>query len=153
VRATTTATRKMPKWTKSPPELAAKFDAALPADSRVEKKVMFGYPAAFTGGNMFAGLWQDHVVVRLDEADRAVLRAVRGAVVFEPMKGRPMAEYTIVPPAIVGQPKELAFWLGRGLGYASSLPPKAAKPKKTAAARSAKKATKAKRSSKVARKR
>ena len=32
---------------------------------------MFGCPAYFTGGNLFAGVWQETVMLRLDEAGRA----------------------------------------------------------------------------------
>jgi TfoX/Sxy family transcriptional regulator of competence genes len=135
----------MPKWKKSPDALVTAFDAAIPLDDRIEKRSMFGYPCVFTGGNMFAGLWQEHLVVRLSEADRGVLRAVKGAVVFEPMKGRAMKEYTLVPPSIVKQPKEVAFWVSRALDYALSLPAKA---KKKPAAKK-----KAKPSRKVAKKR
>jgi len=32
------------RWRKSPPELIAVFDAALPDDRRVQRRSMFGYP-------------------------------------------------------------------------------------------------------------
>jgi TfoX/Sxy family transcriptional regulator of competence genes len=111
-------------WKKSPPELIAAFEKAAPKDPRAVKRPMFGYPALFVNGNMFAGTYQDKVVVRLAEPDRAKLLMERGAGPFEPMAGRPMKEYVVVPPALVAKPASLRAWIERGLSYAATLPPK-----------------------------
>jgi TfoX/Sxy family transcriptional regulator of competence genes len=132
------------KWTKSPEALVASFDAVLPRDSRIERRSMFGYPCAFVNGNMFTGLHQDSLIVRLDAADRAKLLALPGARVFEPMPGRPMQAYVVVPPAIVAERGALAGWIKRSLEHAASLPAKAKK-----ATTAAKKATNAKRGAKA----
>ncbi len=124
------------QWKKSPPELIASFDRAAPEDPRVTRKPMFGYPAMFVNGNMFAGTFQDKVVVRLAEADRAELLTRRGAQQFEPMAGRPMKEYVVVPPAIVARTAELRAWIERALSHAAALPAKKSATKKTAAAKS-----------------
>src|SRR5712692_5017080 len=60
--------------TKTPPEIVAKFDAAAPRDPRVVRKLMFGYPALFIGGNMFGGTFRDDIVVRLpaERVDRVI---------------------------------------------------------------------------------
>jgi hypothetical protein len=124
----------MPKWAKSPEALVATFDAALPRDARVERRSSFGYPAAFVNGNMFTGLHQASLIVRLDGGDRDELLTMPGARVFEPMPGRPMQAYVVVPVAIVGDSDALGGWMGRALEYASSLPSKS-KPKAKAAAK------------------
>ena len=133
------------QWKKTPPELVATFDKAAPDDPRVTRKPMFGYPALFVNGNMFASTFQDKVVVRLNETDRAELER-RGAVQFEPMAGRPMREYVVAPPAIVAKPAELRGWVDRARSHAAGLPPKAgtrkATAKKTAAASGRTSATK-----------
>jgi len=111
------------EWKKTPPELAAKFDRAAPKDPRVVRKPMFGYPALYLGGNMFAGTFQDKVVARLAETERAkALKA--GAKPFEPMPGRPMKEYVVVPAADVAKPAALAKWIERARAYAETLPAK-----------------------------
>jgi TfoX/Sxy family transcriptional regulator of competence genes len=111
-------------WIKTPPEVAAAFDAAAPRDPAVVRKPMFGYPALYLGGNMFAGTFQDKIVARLGEADRAAaLRA--GAEQFAPMPGRPMKEYIVVPAADVARPAALKRWLARAQAHAATLPPKA----------------------------
>lgn len=116
-------------WKKTPPELVARFDRAAPKDPRVARKPMFGYPALYLGGNMFAGTFQDKVVARLSEPERAkALKA--GAKPFEPMPGRPMKGYVVVPSADVAKPAALAKWIERARSYAETLP---AKEKKNAA--------------------
>ena len=112
------------QWKKSPPELIAAFEKAAPKDPRAVKRPMFGYPALFVNGNMFAGTYQDKVVVRLPEADRGKLLKEKGAAPFEPMPGRPMKEYVVVPAPVVAKPAALRSWIDRGLAYALTLPPK-----------------------------
>jgi TfoX/Sxy family transcriptional regulator of competence genes len=111
-------------WKKSSPELVAAFDKALPASPDVTRRPMFGYASAFVNGNMFAGTFQDAIVVRLAESDRVALLKVKGAAPFEPM-GRPMKEYVVVPASVVATPKALGAWLERGHRYALALPAKA----------------------------
>jgi TfoX/Sxy family transcriptional regulator of competence genes len=110
----------MPKWTKAPESLVAQFAEAIGGLSGVETKRMFGYPAAFVNGNMFAGLFQSSMILRLSEDDRREC----GAKAFEPMPGRPMREYIAVPERVLRSSKVLGDWLRKGHGYALSLPPK-----------------------------
>ena len=108
-------------WSKSPQALVALFDACLPNEPGVERRRMFGYPCAFVNGNLACGLHQDHVLVRLPEARRAELLAKTAARVFEPMPGRPMREYLLVPPDVVVDPAALGAWLAEGVAYARGL--------------------------------
>jgi len=119
-------------WKKTSPGLIAAFDKAVPASPRVTRRPMFGYASAFVNGNMFAGTFQEAIVVRLAEADRVALLKLKGAAPSEPM-GRPMKEYVVVPPSLVAKPKELEAWIERGHRYALTLPPKATARKKTMA--------------------
>jgi TfoX/Sxy family transcriptional regulator of competence genes len=111
-------------WRKSPDELVTLFDAALPDDPRVERRKMFGYPSAFVGGNLFAGLHQESVIVRLNESERAAAIAEQGACMFEPMPGRAMREYIVLPDHALKGRGNLAVWLQRALDYVASLPSK-----------------------------
>jgi hypothetical protein len=93
---------------------------------------MFGYPCAFLGGHMFCGLFQDHFILRLPEAERAKFLKEKGAAIFEPMPGRPMKEYVLVPPKLLDSDAALQPWLRVSREYVAGLPPKAKKPKKAA---------------------
>jgi TfoX N-terminal domain len=127
-------------WQKSKPELVARFDAALPDDPRVERRKMFGYPAGFVNGNLFAGLHEQNVVVRLPGGLPARLRELADAAVFDPMgTGKGMKDWWVVPPAIARERRALARALAAVFAAVSKLPPKAkskAKPKVSASARS-----------------
>src|SRR5688572_29322336 len=112
-------------WQKSPESLIQTFHDALPDDPRLERRKMFGYPCAFVGGNMFAGLYQDYVIVRPPPDERARLIESGETRVFEPTAGRPMREYVQVPPTVAADGAALRAWLAKGFAYASTLPPKA----------------------------
>lgn len=72
----------MKAWKKTPPELVAAFDRALPLSPGVTRRPMFGYASAFVNGSMFAGTFQDAIVVRLAEDDRVELLKLKGAAPF-----------------------------------------------------------------------
>ena len=77
----------MKAWKKTSPELVAAFDKALPTSPGVTRRPMFGYASAFVNGNMFAGTFQDSIVVRLSERDRVALLKMKGAASFEHAQG------------------------------------------------------------------
>jgi hypothetical protein len=115
--------RQTPSFTKSPPVLVARFAAVLDRHPEAERKPMFGYPAAFVGGNMATGLFADRWVVRLpdDEIEAAL---AHGAEAFEPMPGRPMKSFVAVPAADVADDGAIGTWVERGLAHAASMPAK-----------------------------
>jgi len=122
----------MMKWRKPSEELVKLFEEVTPGPPATAKK-MFGFPAAFMNGNMFMGLHQEDMILRLPEGSRAELLKMN-ARIFEPMPGRPMREYVIVPPSLLRDRNKLSAWVKKALEYGSSLPPKAGKksPKKNA---------------------
>jgi hypothetical protein len=68
----------VPGFEKSPPALVERFGAVLGRHPDVQQRQMFGYPAAFIGGNMVTSLFDDHWVIRLPDADREQLLAIKG---------------------------------------------------------------------------
>jgi hypothetical protein len=123
------AERQMPSFTKSPAELVERFRTVLDRYPEAERKQMFGYPAAFVGGNMATGLFQDRWIVRLPEPELSDARA-RGAEDFEPMPGRPMKGFVAIPRSDAGDDDKLDAWIGRGLAHAGSMPAKQPKARK-----------------------
>ena len=110
------------------------FDTVVPPPP-VERRKMFGMPACFVNGNMFAGVYGRHVMLRLSEADREKLLR-NGGEPFAPM-GRAMREYVTAPAAYVGQPAKLRPWMKKAQAFAESLPPKQPKPRKKPASTAA----------------
>ena len=118
----------MPTFRKSPPELIARFDELAPLAGDADRKLMFGYPVCVLRGNMFMGLHEDSLILRLSPADRAEFVDRYDAALFEPMPGRPMKEYVIVPPTLAEDDDVVADWVRRSRAYAEQLPAK--KPRK-----------------------
>jgi len=110
-------------WEKSPPELVEAFGAVVARFPDATRRQMFGYPAAFVGGNLATSLFADRWVVRLSEAEAEAARA-EGAGSFEPVPGRPMKAYVLVPRPDVGDDAAIRRWVERGLAQAGSMPPK-----------------------------
>ena len=54
------------KWRKSPKELVKTFESVMPGAPAAMRK-MFGFPAGFIHGNMFMGLHQGDMILRLSE--------------------------------------------------------------------------------------
>ncbi len=120
-----------PAWRKPAPELIELLDEVMPdGPAPIEFKPMFGGPCYWTGGNMFAAVHQESILVRLSDTDRAELLAKPGAHLFEPMEGRPMREYVVFPDDMLGDKEALRAWLAKGVAYTASLPPKEKKPRK-----------------------
>jgi hypothetical protein len=119
------AKRPMPSFSKkSPPELVERFASVLSRYPEAQQRQMFGYPAAFVSGNMATSLFQDRWVVRLGDAEREELMKLDGSGQFEPMPGRPMKGFAVVPPSFVNDDAKLTPWVERALTFAGTLPKK-----------------------------
>lgn len=121
-------------WEKSPREMVERFLAVVPEAPDVNQRSMFGYPSATVGGHMFMSLHRENMILRLPPDELATFRAL-GATDFEPMPGRPMTGYAIVPPGVMADDAELRQWVDRALAGARAMPPKVAKPRRAPAAR------------------
>jgi len=73
---------------------------------------------------MFAGLFGNDLFVRLPEESRKELLEKEGALLLEPMEGRPMKEYVVIPKAWRKQHETARTWVIRSLDWTSKLPPK-----------------------------
>jgi TfoX/Sxy family transcriptional regulator of competence genes len=131
-------------WKKVPAELVALLDEAV-AGFDAQRRSMFGCPCYFTGDQLFIGAHQDSLMLRLSEADRqAFLQEFDEAEHFEPLPGRPMREYLLVPEHLAADLPQFRQWIERSHRYARSLPPKQRKKaagKKAAAKKTAGKKT------------
>jgi TfoX/Sxy family transcriptional regulator of competence genes len=114
----------MAKWEKSPEALIQLLDRVLPEGPNIERRKMFGYPCAFVNGNMFAGLFGARMFVRLSAEDRRSMTADHNARPLEPMPGRPMKDYIVVPPAFMERETDLTALVAQALTFGASLAPK-----------------------------
>ena len=103
------------------------FRSILPDNPSITIRPMFGNISAFVNGNMFAGLFGNDIFVRLSSEDRQELLEEKGASYLEPMKGKPMKEYVIIPKTWQNKPETIRLCLLRSLDSTGKLPPKKAK--------------------------
>jgi TfoX/Sxy family transcriptional regulator of competence genes len=109
----------------------ALFDELFPDEDGIKRRPMFGHTGAFAAnGHLFMGTFGEDVILRLDEKARAELLKQRGTKLFEPMKGRPMKEYVVVPRRWRDDVAEAREWVERSLSWVKGLPPKPKKPRK-----------------------
>jgi TfoX/Sxy family transcriptional regulator of competence genes len=120
------------KWVKAPEELKVLMESAMTGID-CEKRPMFGYPAYFINRNMFAGLFQDRLFVRLSEAQLQELRRMHPSIAnLEPMPGRPMKNYFVLPQGLLSNPSKLSKILVESAEYTRTIAPKVKKPRKKA---------------------
>jgi TfoX/Sxy family transcriptional regulator of competence genes len=101
----------------------AAFQRIVPPDPAVTTRPMFGNLAAFVNGNMFCGLFGEDLFVRLSEDDNAKLRR-QGGKPFEPMPGRAMTGYVIVPAGWQAKTAPAQAWIETALTWSRRLPAK-----------------------------
>src|SRR5712664_2997100 len=89
--------------------------SVLPDDPRITIRPMFGNVSAFVNGNMFAGLFGNDLFVRLSDESRKELLEEKGASLLEPMKGKPMKEYVLIPKAWRNQHESVRLWVAWSL--------------------------------------
>ena len=63
-------------------------------------------------------------MMRLSDSDRKAFLEKYDTKLFEPMPGRPMKEYVLIPDTLMKESKQLRPWIERSLAYAGSLPKK-----------------------------
>jgi TfoX/Sxy family transcriptional regulator of competence genes len=118
------------KWEKMSQE-AAKRLAASVEPFACQKKPMFGHEVYWVNGNMFAGVFQSLLFFRLSpQGQKEFLGKYKDAKQFEPIEGRPMKDYVVIPESVLGDNKALGEWMKRSYDYTASLPVKKPKVKK-----------------------
>ena len=120
------------KWVKAPEELKARIESLMKAVD-CEKRPMFGYPAYFINKNMFAGLFQDKLFFRLSpEQVTSLGKAFPSLGNLEPMPGRPMKDYYVIPEKLFQDGPKMAKVVEDAAAWCRSLPEKVKKPRKKA---------------------
>jgi TfoX/Sxy family transcriptional regulator of competence genes len=110
----------------------AAFQKLVPADPAVATRPMFGNLAGFVNGNMFCGLFGEDLFVRVSEVGQAKIRK-QGGRAFEPMPGRAMTGYVVVPAGWQKKPDATRAFVVTALSWSRALPAKTKKAAKAAA--------------------
>jgi TfoX/Sxy family transcriptional regulator of competence genes len=104
--------------------LADRLREQLATVPGMTERRMFGGLAFLVNGNMaVSASGQGGLLLRVDPAESDELIRAAGVRRFE-MRGREMDGWLRVDESAFGSADELARWVGIGVGYAGSLPPK-----------------------------
>ena len=103
--------------------LAERVRDHLADNPEIIEKSMFGGIAFMLSGNMAVGISKDELMVRTgpDRYDDAIVKT--GVRDFD-MTGRRMRGWVLVAPDQLATEEDLGNWIGVGLDFAGSLPPK-----------------------------
>ena len=103
--------------------LAERVRRELTALEGVSERRMFGGLCFMVHRNMALGIDKDRLMVRVGpEGYEAALQKPHARPMD--MTGRPMRGFVVVPPEGLATREELWDWVGQGVDYALSLPPK-----------------------------
>ncbi len=90
-----------------------------------EMRKMFGQYAFFMNGNMFCGVHQSNLFLRLAQEDVAEEMSLHPELKrFEPREGMVMKEYLQTPPEFAENRNSFRGLLTKSIEYARRLPPK-----------------------------
>jgi len=104
--------------------LAERVREIVAAEAGLVEKKMFGGLAFLIAGNMaVAASGQGGLLLRCDPAETEKLRAKPGAGSFV-MRGKAMEGWLRVETDAVKTKRQLETWVGRGVAYVRTLPPK-----------------------------
>jgi len=103
--------------------LATRVRDVLGGQPGLAERRMIGGLAFMVHGNMACGVRGDDLMVRVAADTAEALLAEPGARPSE-MGGRPMKGWLLVGPDGHAEDDDLRRWVGRGVSYASSLPPR-----------------------------
>jgi len=118
------------QW-KKPSEKAFNFLKKNLKNVDCQMKKMFGHLTYFIRNNMFIGVHEDAIFLRLSLADKEKVLAKYSIIKpFEPMPGRIMKEYVVIPEHIYNNKKIFLELLRKSIDYVSSLSSKGKRKKK-----------------------
>ena len=112
---------------KADPALLARVEALMP-EFPVYRRPMFGVVSWFVERNaqLLCCVWGESLNIRVGREDAAALVASGKATPFDPMGGRPMREYVLVPASTL-RPAQLRKWVERALAFTETVPAKKGK--------------------------
>ena len=116
------------KWNKAPEELVTFLEEASLSVEGSQKRMMFGFPCYFINGNMYMAAHEERLILRVGAAEREALVTAGSAFSsFEPIAGRVMKEYVVVPQHVYADLAQFNPLLEKCLQYVRELPTKKAR--------------------------
>jgi hypothetical protein len=104
-------------------DLEARVQAITARWRNTRRMSMFGGVCHLINGNMFVGVYQEFLIVRLGEKGAGKALALPEVKPFD-ITGRPMKGWVMIAPAGTKDDGDLRAWLERARTFTRSLPPK-----------------------------
>jgi len=104
--------------------VADRVRGLLGDEAGLAEKKMFGGIAFLINGNMACGVNKNALIVRIEPAAQDKAMAETGVREFDLSGARPTKGWIMVDPAGYAKAAQLKRWVGRGVEFARSLPPK-----------------------------
>lgn len=108
---------------KASPALLERFEDLVDLVGDADRKLVFGCPACLVGGNMFFGVHETGLFVKLGPPAGEQL-LLDGGKPFEPMPGRAMGGFYVLPDG------DVSDWVRQSYDFAKTLPAKKPKQKR-----------------------
>jgi TfoX/Sxy family transcriptional regulator of competence genes len=104
-------------------ELAKRVSAVLESVPNITEKKMFGGVGYLLNGNMACGVNKETLIVRVGPDSYQATLDEEHTRVFD-LTGRPMTGWVSVEPEGLQSKDRLVYWVGQGVAFAGTLPPK-----------------------------
>ena len=104
-------------------ELAERVSAVLKSAPNITEKKMFGGVGYLLNGNMACGINKKFLIVRVGPDGYQAALDEAHTRVFD-LTGRPMTGWVSVEPEGLKSKSRLEYWVGQGVAFAKTLPPK-----------------------------
>lgn len=105
------------------PDLASRARKLLIVEEGFSERKMFGGIAFMLNGNMACGVLDNDLIARVGPKRYNEALAELHTRLFD-FTGRPMSGWVVVTPPALESEEDLKRWIGQGIDYARSLPPK-----------------------------
>jgi TfoX/Sxy family transcriptional regulator of competence genes len=112
-------------------DLVSRIRTVLSRQPGITERRMFGGVAFLRNGLMFVGVSGNTLMARVGKANHEDSLGRKHVRVMD-FTGKPMAGYVFVDPAGTSTHDELSFWVNCSASFVATLPPKDAKPRKSA---------------------
>lgn len=104
-------------------ELCERLRDAVDLMPRMTEKKMFGGIVYLYQGNMLAGIWKDHLILRLGAEQASAALKQKHVKVFD-ITGKPMKNWVMIHENRVVGEAALKSWLQKAHDFVGTLPPK-----------------------------
>ena len=103
--------------------VAQRIRECLDGQEGIVEKKMFGGIAFMLEGNMCCGVIKDALMVRVGKDDYQAALSLPHAREMD-FTGKPLTGFVYVAAAGIEDDEDLEVWVGRGVAFAKTLPPK-----------------------------